>query len=176
MSEEKPNASTSKAAKHGFTGSAEFYFDDGEPHLNLMAYCGQADLLLETFAAGYKIRDGMLHDACCGRPTFRGYSHDGHYAHWPEAFHETVRVLIANGAEVNAKNPSGNLKYEGCKPWVTNGESPLHYAAAAWDEPIVQQPPGRIPNQRSLKFRRTSNRRRTLYDELSTTNHRGARS
>jgi|GEM_PF-3140832 len=27
----KADASTSKAAKHGFTGSAEFYFDYGEP-------------------------------------------------------------------------------------------------------------------------------------------------
>lgn len=123
----------------GFTGSSEFYEDDGEPRLYLMAYCGQPTLLLETLAAGYSIHDGLLHAACCGRPTFRGYSHDGHYPHWPVGFRETVRVLISNGADVNAKDPSGNIKYEGCEPSVSNGETPLHYAAGAWDEDIVQQ-------------------------------------
>ena len=126
------------AAKRGFTGTSEFYEDDGEPKLNLMAYCGQPDLLLEAFAAGYKVSNGMLHDASCGRPGYRGYFRDDHYRHWPEAFRETVRVLIANGADVNAKNASGE-KYDGCKPWMTHGETALHFAAGAWDEQIIRQ-------------------------------------
>ena len=133
------NDTPSEAAKRGFTGTSEFYEDDGEPKLYLMAYCGQHKLLLEAFAAGYKVYDGMLHDASCGRAGFRGYFRDDHYPHWPEAFRETVCVLIANGANVNAKNASGNVKYEGCKPWVSNAETPLHYAAGAWDEDIIKQ-------------------------------------
>ncbi len=137
---ESPDEMNPNKAKNAhFTGTREFYEDDGEPKLYLMAYCGQADLLLETFAAGYKVHDGLLHDACCGRPTFRGYAHDGHYPHWPEGFRETVRVLIAHGANVNARNQSGNAKYEGCEPWVCNGETPLHFAAGAWDQDILRQ-------------------------------------
>ena len=126
-------------SKRGFTGTAEFYEEGGEPKLYLMAYCGQPDLLREVFAAGYEQCDGMLHDASCGRPGFRGYFRDDHYPHWPEGFRETVRILISNGADVNAKNSSGNVKYDGCKPWVTNGETPLHFAAGAWDEDIINQ-------------------------------------
>lgn len=137
--QQQSSKSAINAAERGFTGSGEFYEDDGEPRLYLMSYCGQPDLLVEAFAAGYQVHDGLLHDACCGRPTFRGYSNDSHYPHWPDGFRDTVRVLIANGADVNAKNSSGNKKYEGCEPWVTNGETPLHYAAGAWDENIVQQ-------------------------------------
>lgn len=115
-----------------------FYEDNGEPKLYLMAYCGQPELLLETFAAGYQVHDGLLHGASCGRAGFRGYFRDDHYPHWPEGFRETVRVLIANGADVNAKNAS-NAKYEGCKPWVSHGETPLHFAAGAWDEEVIHQ-------------------------------------
>lgn len=132
------NDTPEAAAKRGFTGTSEFYEDNGEPNLNLMAYCGQSDLLQEVFAAGYKVHDGMLHDASCGRAGYRGYFRDDHYPHWPEAFRDTVRVLIASGADVNAKNASGQ-KYEGCKPWVTNGETPLHFAGGAWDEDIINQ-------------------------------------
>lgn len=127
------------ASQQSFTGTAEFYEDDGEPKLYLMAYRGQPELLREVFAAGYEQQDGMLHDASCGRPGFRGYFRDDHYPHWPKGFRETVRFLIANGADVNARNSSENAKYEGCKPWVTNGETPLHYAAGAWDLDIIQQ-------------------------------------
>ena len=138
MSNEETPSTPEAAATRGFTGTSEFYEDDGEPRLYLMAYCGQPDLLLETFAAGYEVHDGLLHDASCGRAGFRGYFRDDHYPHWPAAFRETVRVLIANGADVNAKNPSGK-RYEGCKPWVCNEETPLHYAAGAWDVEIINQ-------------------------------------
>ena len=118
--------------------NSEFYDDSGEPKLYLMAYCGQADLLKDTFAAGYEVYDGMLHDASCGRPGFRGYFRDDHYPHWPDGFRQTVKILIANGADVNARNLSGNAHYEGCKPWLTNGETPLHFAAGAWDQEIIK--------------------------------------
>lgn len=131
------NPTPSAAAKRGFTGSSEFYEENGDPNVSLMSYCGQADLLEEAFAAGHE--DDGLHDACCGRPGFRGYFRDDHYPHWPEGFRETVRLLISKGADVNARNASGNKKYEGCKPWVTNGETPLHFAAGAWDSDIIQQ-------------------------------------
>ncbi len=138
MTESRDTTAEMNAKKRGFTGTSEFYEEDGEPRLYLMAYCGQADLLLEAFQAGYAAHGGLLHDACCGRPTFRGYSHDGHYPHWPDGFRETVRVLISHGADVNERNASGNRKYEGCEPWVMNGETALHYAAGAWDAPIVR--------------------------------------
>jgi|GEM_PF-495690 len=133
------NPTPKAAAERGFTGSGEFYHDDGEPNLGLMAYCGQADLLTEAFAAGCEMHDWLLHDACCGRPGFRGFFRDDHYPHWPDGFRETVRVLIEQGADTKAKHASGNAKYEGCKPWVSNGEAPLHFAAGAWDREIIQQ-------------------------------------
>ena len=139
MNAEDNRRTPDAAARRGFTGTSEFYEENGEPKLYLMAYCGQPDLLLESFAAGYEVHNGLLHDASCGRAGFRGYFRDDHYPHWPEAFRETVRVLIEHGAEVNATNASGNVKYEGCKPWVSNGETPLHFAAGAWDEDIVRQ-------------------------------------
>lgn len=116
-----------------------FYEEDGSPKLYLMAYCGQAELLEKAIAKGHKLEDGNLHDAACGRPCLRGYFHEGHYQNWPSGFRDTVRLLIANGTEVNARNAEGGEKYEGCKPWVTHRETPLHYAAAAWDIDIVKQ-------------------------------------
>ncbi|MGI9517169.1 MAG: ankyrin repeat domain-containing protein, partial [Pirellulaceae bacterium] len=115
------------------------FFNGDKPNLGLMSYCGLADYLRHWLANGYAVSDGMLHDACCGRGGFRGFFADNHYPHWPKGFRETVRVLLAHGADVNARNEPGNKKYEGCKPWVTNRETPLHYAAGAWDVDIVQQ-------------------------------------
>ena len=102
-----------------------------------MAYIGEPDPLKFWLARGHAVHDGMLHDACCSRGRFRGHKHDAHTC-LPERFRETVTVLLDAGANVNARNASGNRSYEGCRPWVTNGETPLHYSAGNWDPVLVR--------------------------------------
>jgi hypothetical protein len=46
---------------------------------------------------------------------------------------------LAAGADPNARNCGGNKKWDGSQPWVSNRETPLHFAAGSWDEDIVQQ-------------------------------------
>ena len=114
------------------------YCPNGQPDLPMLAYFGRARELQFWIDKGMDVSKGLLHDAACGRGRHRGYESDEHTG-WPGAFRKTVKVLIKGGADVNERNPSGNKEYSGCKPWVTNGETPLHYAAASWDPEVVRQ-------------------------------------
>ena len=110
---------------------------EAKPNVGLMAYIGDTASLKFWLDRGQEVHDGMLHDACCSRGRFRGFKFDAHNG-WPEKFRETVWVLIEAGVDVNARMPSGNKKYDGCKPWRTNGETPLHFSAGNWDPVQVQ--------------------------------------
>jgi|GEM_PF-816838 len=105
---------------------------EAKPNVGLMAYIGDTESLKFWLARGHKAEDRMLLDACGNRGRYRGHKHDVHGG-WPEKFRATVQVLIEAGANVNGRMPSGNEKYEGCKPWRMNGETPLHFSAGNWD-------------------------------------------
>ena len=105
---------------------------DGKPDVGLMAYIADTDSLKFWLDRGYPVDDRMLLDACGNRGRFRGYKFDAHTG-WPEKFRGTIQVLIDAGADVNARMPGGNEKYDGCEPWRTNRETPLHFSAGSWD-------------------------------------------
>ncbi len=120
---------------------AAYLIDDlgveAKPNVGLMAYIGDTASLKFWLDRGHKPEGRMLLDACGSRGRFRGYKFDIHTG-WPERFRETIRVLVEAGVDVNARMPSGNEKYEGCKPWRANGETPLHFSAGNWDPVQVQ--------------------------------------
>ena len=110
---------------------------EARPDVGLMAYIGDTESLKFWLDRGHKPEGHMLLDACGNRGRFRGHKFDAHTG-WPEKFRETVRVLIEAGVDVNARMPSGNEKYDGCKPWRANGETPLHFSAGNWDPVQIQ--------------------------------------
>jgi ankyrin repeat protein len=119
---------------------AAFLLDQGvdaHPNVGLMAYIAEYEALEFWLKRGSETPVPMLHNACCGRGRLRGHEYDDRKG-WPETFRKTVRVLLDAGADVNARMAGGNQKYDGCKPWVTNRETPLHFAAGNWDPELVR--------------------------------------
>ena len=119
---------------------AAFLLDQGvdaHPNVGLMAYIAEYEALEFWLKRGSETPVPMLHNACCGRGRLRGHEYDDRKG-WPETFRKTVRVLLDAGADVNARMAGGNQKYDGCKPWVTTRETPLHFAAGNWDPELVR--------------------------------------
>ena len=119
---------------------AEYLLDLGveaKPEIAELSYLAGYEAIEFWLKRGHKIDIPTLHNACCGRGRMRGHEQDENAA-WPERYRQTVRVLIEHGADVNARMPGDNLRYGGCKPWVSNRETPLHFAAGNHDPQLVQ--------------------------------------
>ena len=116
---------------------------DGQPNIELMSYMGHWQSLKFWFDRGHQPLNQnscqLLHNACCGRPGFRGQANDHPTSEYSDKYRNTVRVLIEAGVDVNGRNSAGNVKWDGSKPWRTNRETPLHFAAGNWDLEIIQQ-------------------------------------
>lgn len=118
------------------------YFPNAKPDLELLTYTGKFAAVKFWTDRGCPVTSEMIHAACCARREFRGHKKpldSEAQKRYQTAFRETVRVLLAAGADPNGRNRGGNKKWDGSQPWVTNRETPLHFAAGSWDEDIVQQ-------------------------------------
>ena len=91
--------------------------DSAAPQLGFMGYLAKWEASEFWFQRGYQPLTGALHDACCGRPNMRHFAlrDDSASKLWPLQYRETVRVLIAAGADVNERNLAGNKKWDGAK-------------------------------------------------------------
>jgi len=118
------------------------YYPDAKPDLELLTYTGKFPAVKFWTDRGCPVTPDMIHNACCARREFRGHKKPldtEAQKRFQTNFRETVRVLLAAGADPNARNRAGNKKWDGSQPWVTNQETPLHFAAGSWDEEIVGQ-------------------------------------
>ena len=118
------------------------FYPNAKPDLELLTYIGKFAAVKFWTDRGCPVTSDMIYNACCARREFRGHKKPLDTAaqkRYRSAFRETVQVLLAAGADPNARNRGGNKKWGGSQPWVTNRETPLHFAAGSWDEQIVQQ-------------------------------------
>ena len=95
------------------------FYPNAKPDLELLTYIGKFAAVKFWTDRGCPVTSDMIHNACCARREFRGHKKPLDTAaqkRYRSAFRETVQVLLAAGADPNARNRGGNKKWGGSQP------------------------------------------------------------